>query len=111
MPEPDRGSPCPELPRERERVRPDSRGTIFACIALLLMAAAPETPTSEVQKVPPEQALAVLGHMVADPEGKDIGRLFDILDLTRTMSCRRCSQPSRGCPPTTPSVPRPCCPG
>ena len=41
-------------------------------------AAAP-TPTSEVQKVPPEQALAVLGHMVADPEGKDIGRLVDVL--------------------------------
>ena len=60
-------------------MRPDSRGTIFACIALLLMAAAPETPTSEVQKVPPEQALAVLGHMVADPEGKDIGRLVDVL--------------------------------
>jgi len=29
--------------------------------------------------VPPEQALAILGHKVADPEGKDIGRLVDIL--------------------------------
>jgi PRC-barrel domain len=52
---------------------------MFACIALLLLGAAPEPPTSEVQKVPPEQALAVLGHTVADPEGKDIGRLIDVL--------------------------------
>jgi hypothetical protein len=57
----------------------ERRGTIFACIAFLLIAAAPDTPTGEVQQVPPEQALAILGHMVADPEGKDIGRLIDVL--------------------------------
>jgi hypothetical protein len=60
-------------------MRRDRRGMVFACAALLLMAAAPETPTSEVQKVPPEQALAILGHMVADPDGKEIGRLVDVL--------------------------------
>ena len=60
-------------------MRRDRRGTVFACVALLLMAAAPETPTSEVQKVPPDQALAILGHMVADPDGKEIGRLVDVL--------------------------------
>ncbi len=42
-------------------------------------AAAPAPPGSEVQHVPPEQALAILGHKVADPEGKDIGRLVDVL--------------------------------
>ncbi len=44
--------------------------------ALLISAAA---PVGEVQHVPPEQALAILGHRVADPEGKDIGRLVDVL--------------------------------
>ena len=53
---------------------PQRRGILFA---LLLTAAA--SPTSEVQHVPPDQALAILGHMVADPEGKDIGRLVDVL--------------------------------
>ena len=48
-----------------------------ALFALLLTAAAP--PASEVQNVPPERALAILGHMVADPDGKEIGRLVDIL--------------------------------
>jgi hypothetical protein len=46
---------------------------------LLLTAAAPAPPGSEVQHVPPEQALAILGHKVADAEGKDIGRLVDVL--------------------------------
>jgi len=66
-------------------------GTIVACIALLLTAAAPEppaTPTppvnpappaSAVQRVPTEQALAILGRMVAEADGKDIGRLVDVL--------------------------------
>jgi hypothetical protein len=58
---------------------PRRRGTATACIALLLTAAAPPPPASEVQHVPPEQALAILGHKVADAEGKDIGRLVDVL--------------------------------
>ncbi|MEJ0018088.1 MAG: PRC-barrel domain-containing protein [Acetobacteraceae bacterium] len=45
--------------------------------ALLLTAAA--SPPGEVQHVPPDQALAILGHPVADPDGKDIGRLVDVL--------------------------------
>jgi hypothetical protein len=53
-------------------------GTFKAIIALLLVAAAPEPP-STVQHVPPEQALAVLGHTVTDPDGKNIGRLVDVL--------------------------------
>jgi hypothetical protein len=50
------------------------RGTLFA---LLLTAAAPVP--SEVQHVPPEQALPILGHAVTDPAGKEIGRLVDVL--------------------------------
>jgi hypothetical protein len=46
-------------------------------VSLLLTAAAP--PASEVQHVPPEEALAVLGHEVTDGEGKVIGRLVDVL--------------------------------
>ena len=45
--------------------------------ALLLTAAA--APASEVQQVPLDQTLAILGHTVADPEGKEIGRLVDVL--------------------------------
>jgi PRC-barrel domain len=44
--------------------------------ALLLTAAA---PAGEVQQVPIDQALAILGQKVADPDGKDIGRLVDVL--------------------------------
>lgn len=43
---------------------------------MLLGAAA---PVSEVQHVPPEQVLAILGHSVTDPNGKVIGRLVDVL--------------------------------
>jgi hypothetical protein len=32
-----------------------------------------------VQHISLDQTLAVLGHKVADPEGKDIGRLIDVL--------------------------------
>jgi hypothetical protein len=46
-------------------------------VVLILAAAAP--PASEVQHVPPEQALAILGHEVTDGEGKVIGRLIDVL--------------------------------
>jgi len=41
--------------------------------------AATSPPPSNVQRVPPEQALAILGHTVADPSGKIIGRLIDVL--------------------------------
>jgi hypothetical protein len=59
---------------------PRCHGTLVACIALLLLtAAAPTPPTTEVQHVPPEQASAILGEKVLDPEGKEIGRLVDIL--------------------------------
>ena len=58
---------------------PQRRGTILACFALLLTAAAPDPPVTEVQQVPPEEAVAILGHNVEGPEGKDIGRLVDIL--------------------------------
>ena len=49
-------------------------GILFA---LLLTAAT--SPTSEVQHVPLTETLAILGHMVEDPEGKEIGRLVDVL--------------------------------
>src|SRR5215471_13556094 len=48
-----------------------------AFFTLLLTAAA--SPAGEVQHVPMDQTLAILGHKVADPEGKDIGRLVDVL--------------------------------
>ena len=54
-----------------------SAGHKSAIFALLLTAAAPVA--SEVQHVPPEQALPVLGHAVADTEGKEIGHLIDVL--------------------------------
>jgi hypothetical protein len=61
-------------------MRSRHRGTIIGCIALLLAAAqAPAPRPSEVQRVPPDQALAVLGHQVADQDGKDIGRLVDVV--------------------------------
>ncbi len=55
------------------------RGTVIACIALLLMAAEPPPPPGVVHHLPPEDAMAILGHTVADPSGKDIGRLVDVL--------------------------------
>jgi hypothetical protein len=58
---------------------PEFRGTLIACLALLLAGASPAPPASNVQRVPPEQAMAILGHTVADPEGKDVGRLVDVL--------------------------------
>ncbi len=36
-------------------------------------------PLSAVQSVAPEEAEAILGQRVTDPEGKDIGRLVDVL--------------------------------
>jgi hypothetical protein len=64
--------------REGERMPPNRRKFI-AIIPVLLMAQAPAPPASDVQRVPPEQAMAILGHKVADTEGKDIGRLVDVL--------------------------------
>jgi hypothetical protein len=62
------------------RTASQRHGTLVACIALLLLtAAAPTPPNTEVQSVPPEQASAILGEKVLDPEGKEIGRLVDIL--------------------------------
>jgi PRC-barrel domain protein len=58
---------------------PHFRGTLVTCIALLLTAAAPEPPAGTVQRVPPEQAMAILGHTVTDPDGKNIGHLVDVL--------------------------------
>ena len=48
-----------------------------ALFALLLTAAS--LPAGEVQHVPIDQALAILGQNVADPDGKDIGRIVDVL--------------------------------
>ena len=57
----------------------DRRGTTLAYVALLLTAAASAPGTGEVQEVPPERAVAVLGQDVADAQGKVMGRLVDIL--------------------------------
>jgi hypothetical protein len=54
-------------------------GITIAVAAFLLVGAAPEPPPSEVQRVPPEQAMTILGHKVTDGSGKDIGRLVDVL--------------------------------
>jgi hypothetical protein len=56
----------------------------LAIFALLLTAAAPpaddvQQQVQQVQQVPLDQTLAILGHPVADPEGKNIGRLVDVL--------------------------------
>ena len=58
---------------------PEFRGTLVACFALMLTAAAPELPAGTVQRVPPEQAMAILGHTVTDRDGKNIGHLVDVL--------------------------------
>jgi hypothetical protein len=55
------------------------RGTFLACIALLLTAAAPEPSPTDVQQVPTDEAMAILGHNVEGPDGKEIGRLVDVL--------------------------------
>ena len=66
----DRAAHC----RDNVSMPPRRWGILFA---LLLTAAT--SPTSEVQHVPLTETLAILGHMVADPEGKEIGRLVDVL--------------------------------
>jgi PRC-barrel domain protein len=59
-------------------MRATHRGTVTAVVALLLSAAGNAQP-GNVQPVPPEQALAILGQTVTDPNGKTIGRLVDVL--------------------------------
>jgi hypothetical protein len=68
----------PPLRSDLPRMRAAHRGTVTAVVALLLSAAG-NAPPSNVQRVPPEQALAILGHTVTDPDGKTIGRLVDVL--------------------------------
>lgn len=51
--------------------------TIAACPAAL--AGDPSPPPSSVQSVPPEDAEAILGRSVSGPDGKDIGRLVNVL--------------------------------
>jgi hypothetical protein len=41
--------------------------------------AAPAPPATAVQSVAPEDAGAILGQRISDSEGKDIGRLVDVL--------------------------------
>jgi hypothetical protein len=49
------------------------------------MAADPQPPPGQVEHVPPEEALAILGSPVTAPDGKEIGRLVDVLvDATGT---------------------------
>ncbi len=54
---------------------------LVAAIALMCThARADDAPlTSSVQRVAPDAAEAILGRQVADAEGKDIGRLVDVL--------------------------------
>ena len=65
---------CSDLPR----MGVARRGTVTAIAALIVIAAG-DTPPGNVQHVPPEHALAILGHTVTDPEGDNIGRLVDVL--------------------------------
>jgi len=50
-----------------------------AALAALVLTAASSPEVGEVQHIPPDQARAVLGEMVTDADGKDVGRLVDIL--------------------------------
>jgi hypothetical protein len=58
-------------------------GLALACLVsgpALAQAPAPVAPVaSKVEHVPPEQAVAILGRPVAEPDGKTIGRLIDVL--------------------------------
>ena len=53
------------------------RATMLFALLFPSLAAAPAP--SDVQQVPPDHALPVLGENVDNPEGKAIGRLVDIL--------------------------------
>jgi len=50
----------------------------IAVASLSILAQAPPPP-GQVEHVPPEQAVAILGRPVAAPDGKEIGRLIDVL--------------------------------
>jgi hypothetical protein len=53
---------------------------LIACVPSAAGAQGDVTPpTSTVQKVAPEDAEAILGRRVTDPQGKEIGRLVDVL--------------------------------
>jgi PRC-barrel domain len=71
----DRAAQGPNLPRMPRW----HWGGLFA----LLLTAAAVPPAAEVQHVPPEQTIAILGHGVADAEGKEIGRIVDVLVSSR----------------------------
>jgi len=61
-------------------MHPTRRATMLFALLVPSLAAAPAPPpASEVQQVPPDHALPVLGENVDNPEGKAIGRLVDIL--------------------------------
>ena len=68
----------PDRPSRRRRFSRVKRPCV-AALAALLLAAASSPQVGEVQRIPPDQARAVLGGMVSDQDGKEIGRLVDIL--------------------------------
>ena len=52
---------------------------LFALLIPAFAAAQAPPPASEIQQVPPDHALSVLGENVENPEGKPIGHLVDVL--------------------------------
>ena len=54
-------------------------GFIIALLIASSTQADEAPPQSAVQSVAPESAEAILGQRVTDPEGKDLGRLVDVL--------------------------------
>ena len=63
-----------DRPSRRRRFSRVKRPCV-AALAALLLAAASSPQVGEVQRIPPDQARAVLGEMVSDQDGKEIGRL------------------------------------
>jgi hypothetical protein len=65
-----------------KRLFSELRGILIA-FGMFFAAAAADAPTTpppgEIQNVPPDQALAILGEKVTDQDGKDMGRLVDVL--------------------------------
>jgi hypothetical protein len=55
------------------------RGIVVAVLAGSVALADDTPPQSAVQSVAPEDAEAILGQRVTDPDGKDVGRLVDVL--------------------------------
>ena len=54
-------------------------GVVAACLLVPLAQADEKPAQSAVQSVPPEDAEAILGQRVTDQEGKEVGRLVDVL--------------------------------